>query len=98
MNEYIKDVAKMAAIDSNVSQTKFMGAKREDSIAKKYELISTHAARRTFAILSLEQGMRVEVLQKILGHQDIKTTMKYVFILEDVKNQEMNKAWGNFKL
>jgi len=42
--------------------------------------------------------MRVEVLQKILGHQDIKTTMKYVFILEDVKNQEMNKAWGNFKL
>ncbi len=98
MNEYIKDVAKMAGIDSNVSQTKFMGAKREDSIAKKYELISTHAARRTFAILSLEQGMRVEVLQKILGHQDIKTTMKYVFILEDVKNQEMNKAWGDFKL
>ena len=98
MNVYIKEIGKMAGIDTDVVVTKFSGAKRKEKIVKKYKLLSTHAARRTFTILSLEQGMRVEVLQKILGHQDIKTTMKYVFILEDIKNQEMKKTWDNFEL
>ena len=47
--------------------------------------------------MSLEQGMRVEVLQKILGHKSIRTTMKYVFIMEEVKNNEMQKAWKKDK-
>ena len=98
MNDYIKEVAKMAGIDSDVVITKFLGSKRVDNVMKKYELLSTHAARRTFAIISLEQGMRIEVLQKLLGHQDIKTTMKYIFILEDIKNQEMKNAWNDFEL
>lgn len=93
-NEYLKEVAKLAKIDKRVVVTKFIGTKREDNTYYKYELLATHAARRTFAIISLEKGMRVEVLQKILGHASIRTTMKYVFILEEVKMQEMHKVWN----
>lgn len=98
MNDYIKDVAKLAKVNSKVIVTRFMGSKRTDETFEKHQLIATHAARRTFSILSLEQGMRIEVLQKILGHRSIRTTMKYVFILDDVKQKEMERAWGDFKL
>lgn len=93
MNDYIKEVAVLAGINHSISITKFVGTKRIDTTYQKHELISTHAARRTFAIVSLEMGMRIEVLQKILGHKTIKTTMRYVFIQEDVKNSEVQKAW-----
>lgn len=98
MNEYIKEIAKLAGIDTEVVVTKFIGALRKDIVMRKYELLSTHAARRSFGIISLEQGMRLEVLQKVLGHQSIKTTMQYIFILESIKNQEMKNAWDNFEL
>ena len=93
MNTYIKEVGQLAGIDQSISRTKFVGTKRIDSTHKKYELISTHAARRTFAIVSLEMGMRIEVLQKLLGHKTIKTTMRYIFIQEDIKNAEIQKVW-----
>lgn len=98
MNKYIKEVAKLAGINTEVIVTKFSGSKRTETIFKKHQLLATHDARRTFSIISLENKMRVEVLQKILGHQSLKTTMQYIFILEEIKNQEMKDAWDNFEI
>ncbi len=39
---------------------------------------SLHSLRHTFATEMINNGMRVEVLQQILGHQDIEMTMRYV--------------------
>ena len=97
LNDYIKEVCKLAEINAPFVVTKHIGKKIIETSHPKCDLLSSHAARRTFAILSLERGMRVEVLQKILGHKSIKTTMKYVFIQEDVKNDEMQKAWSKKK-
>jgi len=38
---------------------------------------SLHNLRHTFATEMINNGMRVEVLQQILGHQDIEMTMRY---------------------
>ena len=38
---------------------------------------SLHHLRHTFATEMINHGMRVEVLQQILGHQDIEMTMRY---------------------
>lgn len=94
MNDYIKEVCLLTGINQSISIAKFIGTKRIDTVHQKHELISTHSARRTFAIVSLEMGMRIEVLQKLLGHKTIKTTMRYVFIQEDVKNAEVQKVWN----
>lgn len=45
--------------------------------------ISNHVARHTFATNYLRKGGKVEDLQVLLGHSDIKTTMIYVHIVED---------------
>lgn len=57
--------------------------------------IHFHLARHTFANLSLELGMPVEILQQVLGHCSIKTTMRYVHLM-GIRVVEGMKVWDNF--
>jgi site-specific recombinase XerD len=62
-------------------------------IAQKIGLTQTcspHQARHTFATRFLSKGGRLEVLQQLLGHEDITTTMKYVHIDKKQKVKEIN--------
>lgn len=52
--------------------------------------ITFHVARHTFATNFLICGGRVEVLQKLLGHSQIRETMDYVHIVESITNQQIN--------
>jgi len=63
-------------------------------IKPKYELVTSHMGRRTFVTLSLEKGMRPEIVMKITGHKDYKTFKRYIEITDKVKHQEMMKAWN----
>ena len=49
---------------------------------------NVHMTRHTFATNKVKQGMKLNVLQKILGHKDIRTTMYYV-LTEDVEIIEL---------
>jgi integrase len=50
-----------------------------------------HSAQHTFAICSLYLGMPIEVVSKILGHTDIKTTAIYARIRDGRKEEEMSR-------
>ena len=53
-----------------------------------------HALRHTFATRAIEVGVGPYVLQKILGHSSIRTTMdRYVHVTDDA----MNKAVAKFQ-
>lgn len=54
------------------------------------KLVTFHVARHTFATNFLICGGRVEVLQKLLGHSNIKDTMVYVHIVESVTDIQIN--------
>lgn len=55
-----------------------------------------HSARHSFATICVTSGIRIEVISKILGHADLKTTSIYAKIMDDVKVEEM-KLWGKKK-
>jgi integrase/recombinase XerD len=52
-----------------------------------------HTARHTIATQSLLRGIPVEVLQKVLGHKKIQTTLIYAKIIEDFQHQTMRRVW-----
>lgn len=53
--------------------------------------ISFHWARHTFATRFLRHGGGIEVLQQLMGHKDITTTMIYVHVDEERKRADINK-------
>lgn len=53
--------------------------------------MSFHCSRHTFGTCSLDFGIPIEVVSKILGHTDIKTTAIYAQIRDGLKEQEMGK-------
>ena len=53
---------------------------------------SLHNLRHTFATDMLNAGMRLEVLQQILGHQEIEMTMRYAKMTDLTREHEYFKA------
>ena len=53
-------------------------AKEESGIIKR---ISPHTLRHSFATRLLEKGENIRVLQKLLGHKDVKTTEIYTHVM-----------------
>ncbi len=93
-NENLKNLCKNTGIDEPVTITIYQGNKRVDVTKPKYELISSHTARRTFVTLSLIKGMQPHILMKITGHKDYKTLDKYIRIDNKVTQDEVKKIWG----
>ena len=55
------------------------------------EYQATLKAQHTFAVLSLMRGLPVTVLQKVLGHAKIQTTMLYAKVVVDFQHHEMRR-------
>ncbi len=53
--------------------------------------ISFHCARHTFATISLNLGMPLEAVQKLLGHKKIVTTQIYAKMLDETVDKEMER-------
>ncbi|NMA74232.1 MAG: site-specific integrase [Bacteroidales bacterium] len=85
MNDYIKEVCYLAGINQNVTKTYFKGKERITETYKKYELISTHTARRTFICIALANGVTPETVMRITGHTDYKSMQPYIDVTDKAK-------------
>jgi len=95
MNKYVKELCEKAGINAPVKTVKYHGTQRIESTKKKYEVIGTHTARRTFVSLSLQKGMRPEIIMAITGHTTYKMMSKYLKITSKSKRDEMDQIWGS---
>lgn len=96
LNEHIKRVCKNAGIDSPVEVSKTVGAQHRTEVKKKYELVSSHTARRTGASLLYMTGIPLQQVMLITGHKDEKSIRRYLRLTKE-ENAELLRDNPFFK-
>ena len=83
MNKYIKEVGKMADIDQPHTYYRTVGGMRTQETKFKFEFISMHTARRSFATNAYLAGIPSASIMKITGHKTEKNFRKYIRISDE---------------
>ena len=83
MNKELKVIAQNAGIDDEVLKRVFRSNNAVTTKHKKYELVSTHTARRSFATNAYKSNIPVPSIMKITGHKKHETFMKYLCLDND---------------
>lgn len=91
-NIYIKDICKLANLDEEVTISEKRAGKDIEKRKKKYDLISSHTARRTFITLSLKNGIPTQIIMKVTGHKTTESFKKYIKFVEN----DISEAYKNF--
>lgn len=91
MNFFLKEMGRLCGIDEDTRIVYFIGNKRIEKVYKKYQLLTTHCARRTFVVTALQLGISSEVIMRWTGHSDYKTMKPYVKIVDELKRKSMDK-------
>lgn len=89
MNAYLKEICEICGINKPVTVTYYKGNERIDKVHPKYELIGTHAGRRTFICNAIMMGIPPQVVMKWTGHCDYQSMKPYIDIADKVKAEAM---------
>lgn len=77
-NRYIKQCCKVAGINDKVTFREVVGGEERKTTKEKWELVTSHTARRTGATLMYLSGMDVYDIIKITGHSSPAILKKYI--------------------
>jgi len=83
LNRELKEIGKEAEIKEKVSLSKTKGGLRVDTTDFKYDLITTHTARRSFATNMYLAGIPTISIMKITGHRTEKSFLQYIKISQE---------------
>ncbi len=78
LNEYLKDLCKLAGFDESIEINEFISGRHEKKILQKWELVSSHTARRSFATNAYKRGVPIADIMKFTGHTTVTSFMKYI--------------------
>ena len=83
LNEWIKRACKAVGIDEKVEVTSSTGIKRSTEIRPKYDLVSSHTARRTGITLLYMTGIPLQQVMLISGHKDEDSIRHYLRLTKE---------------
>lgn len=90
-NQFLRKVAHIAGINSNYKRVYYIGSERHEVSGEKWEFITSHCARRTFVVNALYLGIPAEVIMRWTGHSDYDAMKPYIDIVDELKQEQMNK-------
>jgi len=79
MNDYLKEITvQVASLQSPQMITATIGGERKTTAKRKWELITTHTARRSFATNLYKAGCPARSIMAITGHQTESAFRAYI--------------------
>lgn len=91
LNRELKTIFAKLDLRRPVTLTAFSGSERIETTAPLCDIISFHAARRTFVVECLRRGIAPAVVMKWTGHADFDAMRPYIEIVDSLKESEMQK-------
>lgn len=92
MNKYVKELCQIAGVDEPCEIHRFRGREKTVQVKPKYEMITSHIGRRTFATNLLLKGVAAEVVMQFTGHKDYKSFSEYVNIPKNAQKKLVKEA------
>lgn len=96
LNDYLKLIGEKAGINDIVTKTRTEGGKKITRTFHKYELITTHTARRSAATNMYKSGVPTIAIMKITGHKTEAAFLKYIKISKE-ENAQMLASHAFFR-
>lgn len=90
MNDHLKEMGEICGLNTTITITYFKGAERIDEIYPKYELLGTHAGRRTFICNALALGIAPQTVMKFTGHASYSSMKPYIDVADEEKKSAMD--------
>ncbi|MEG1705294.1 MAG: site-specific integrase [Clostridia bacterium] len=88
-NAIFKEICK----NVHVKETIYIMHRKDKIINLKTSTVNTHMLRHTYATRAIEAGISPVVLQRLLGHKDIQTTLNtYTSVFNKFKEDEIEKV------
>ncbi len=83
MNDYLKEVAQLAELNNRISVTSTKGGKKQTKVFEKWQLVTVHTARRSFATNMYLLDIPTISIMKITGHRTEKAFLLYIKITQE---------------
>lgn len=92
-NEYLKDVCEIAKLNTDIHITETRGGIKKSVKRKKYDLITSHTARRSFATNLYKSGFPSQSIMKITGHKSESSFLKYLKVTPEEHAKLLADHW-----
>jgi site-specific recombinase XerD len=91
MNDYLKEIAKIAGFNEKISNSITKGGIKKTVVSEKWQLVTVHTARRSFATNMYLLDIPTISIMKITGHRTEKAFLLYIkFTQEENANKLLN--------
>jgi|WetSurMetagenome_2_1015567.scaffolds.fasta_scaffold74535_2 integrase len=92
-NEDLKDIAELAGIKEVTHKAITKGGVKVSKAYKKYELVTTHTARRSFATNLYKSDFPSLSIMAITGHKTEEAFLKYIKVTPDEHAKKLQIHW-----
>lgn len=95
MNAYLKELGQLAELDSPVTVRKTKGGLLTTRTVPKWELLTTHVARRSFATNMVQRDYPVAMIMGVTGHKTEAMFWKYVKLPQPDRAEQLLRLMEN---
>lgn len=92
-NKYIKEVGKLAGLNTPIKFSHKKCNKDAVVVKPKYAWITSHTCRRSFCTNEFLANTPTELIMKISGHKSLRDFYKYIRISPEEAGQKIKEIW-----
>jgi site-specific recombinase XerD len=93
-NKFLKEIAQMAGFNDKVQKTITRGGIKRTTSYKKWQLVTTHCARRSMATNLYNAGVPSITIMSITGHKTETSFLKYIRVTPEEHANKVREIWN----